>query len=99
MADQKVTVVARAKAKPGKEEQVKQELLKLLSPTRAEDGCINYDMHESIDHAGQFLFHENWESRKSLDRHLATAHVQNFLRQADQLLAEPVEITLWKQVG
>jgi len=99
MANTKVTVVARCLAKPGKEKQVQRELKKLLSPTRAENGCINYDMHVSTDHAGQFLFHENWESRKSLDRHLATAHVQNFLRQADQLLAEPVEITLWKQVG
>ncbi|MGH9784506.1 MAG: putative quinol monooxygenase, partial [Terriglobia bacterium] len=70
-----------------------------LSPTRAEDGCINYDMHESMDSAGEFLFHENWTSRKALDRHLAAAHVQNLLRRADQLLAEPVEITLWKQVG
>ena len=30
---------------------------------------------------------------------LATAHVQNLLSHAEQLLAEPVEITLWKRAG
>lgn len=97
MENQKVTVVARIKAKPGQEAQVKQELLKLLSPTRSEDGCINYDMHQSINSPAHFLFHENWSSREALNKHLETAHLKNFLSQADQLLAEPVEITLWKQ--
>ncbi len=98
MENQKVTVVARMKAKLGKEAQVKQELLKLLSPTRAEAGCINYDMHQSLDNQAHFLFHENWTNQGALNKHLETPHLKNFLNQADQLLAEPVEITLWKQV-
>ncbi len=99
MENQKVTVVARIKAKPGKEAQVREELQKLLAPTHAEEGCINYDLHDSLDNPGQFLFHENWTNREALDRHLATAHVQNLLSHAEQLLAEPVEITLWKRAG
>ena len=98
MENQKVTVVARMKAKLGKEAQAKQELLKLLSPTRAEAGCINYDMHQSLDNQAHFLFHENWTNQGALNKHLETPHLKNFLNQADQLLAEPVEITLWKQV-
>ena len=98
MENQKVAVVARIKAKLGKEAQAKQELLKLLSPTRAEAGCINYDMHQSLDNQAHFLFHENWTNQGALNKHLETPHLKNFLNQADQLLAEPVEITLWKQV-
>ncbi len=98
MENQKVTVVARIKAKLGKEAQAKQELLKLLSPTRAEAGCINYDMHQSLDNQAHFLFHENWTNQGALNKHLETPHLKNFLNQADQLLAEPAEITLWKQV-
>ncbi|MEE8176920.1 MAG: putative quinol monooxygenase [Acidobacteriota bacterium] len=97
MENQKVTVVARIKAKPGKEAQVKQVLSQLLSPTRLEAGCINYDMHESFDNPAHFLFHENWTNQEALNKHLETAHLKNFLNQADQLLDEPVEITLWKQ--
>ncbi len=98
MENQKVTVIARIKAKPGKEAQVRQVLSKLLSPTRLEAGCINYDMHESLDNPAHFLFHENWTNQEALNKHLETAHLKNFLNQADQLLEEPVEITLWKQV-
>ena len=64
MSSGKLTVVARFKAKPGKEEQVKRELLKLLAPTRAETGCLNYDLHESLGNPAEFLFHENWAARK-----------------------------------
>ena len=55
-------------------------------------------MHESLDSPAHFLFHENWSSQEALNKHLETAHLKNFLNQADQLLAEPVEITLWKRV-
>ncbi len=98
MAAQKLTVVARIRAKPGKEEQVKRELLKLLAPTHVEEGCINYDMHASVDNPAHFLFHENWTSRAALDKHLQSDHVQVFFRQMDELLAEPVDITFWHQV-
>ena len=47
MAGQAVTVIDRLKAKAGKEAQVRQELFSLLGPTRAEEGCINFDMHDA----------------------------------------------------
>jgi quinol monooxygenase YgiN len=99
MENQKVTVVARIKAKAGMEARVKEELLNLLSPTRSETGCINYDMHQSLDNEAHFLFHENWTSQQHLNKHLEASHVKNFLNQAGELLVEPVEITLWKQLG
>lgn len=99
MGNEKVTVVARIKAKPGKEQQVRQELTKLLAPTRAEPGCLNYDLHVALDNEAEFLFHENWSSRDAFDKHLETPHVKALLSRADELLAAPVEITLWKQTG
>ena len=73
-----------------------QELSALVGPTLAEEGCINYDLHRSLDHKGHFRFYENWTSKELLDRHLQSAHVQRFIAKADQLLAEPPEITLWE---
>ena len=98
MAGRKVTVFALVKAKPGMEEAVKQELSALVGPTRAEEGCINYDLHQSLDDKGHFRFYENWTSKELLDRHLQSAHVQRFIAKADGLLAEPPEITLWEMV-
>ena len=98
MADRKVTVFALVKAKSGMEETVKKELCALVAPTLKEEGCINYDLHQSFDHAGNFRFYENWTSKELLDRHLQSAHVKRYIAKADQLLAEPPEITLWERV-
>ena len=98
MAGKKVTVFALVKAKPGMEETVEQELSALVGPTRAEEGCINYDLHQSLERNGHFRFYENWTSKELLDRHLQSAHVKRFIGKADQLLAEPPEITLWEML-
>src|SRR3990172_11140649 len=98
MANNTVTVVARIKAKPDRVERVHQELLKLLAPTRAEDGCLNFDMHQGAADPAHFLFHENWTSEDALKRHFETPHIKQWLAVAPELLAEPLEVTLWRRV-
>ena len=95
----KVTVVARVRALPGLEEQVREELLLLVAETRKEAGCLNYDLHRSADDPGLFLFYENWESLAHLERHAESAHIQAFRARSKELLAEPTEITLWEMVS
>jgi quinol monooxygenase YgiN len=99
MAGNKLTVVARIKAKPGMEERVKEELLALVAPTRREPGCINYDLHQALDDSSQFIFYENWRSKDDLDKHLQMSYLQAFLGKVDQILAQPVEITLWEMIS
>lgn len=91
----KVTVVATMQAKPGMEERLKQELLYLVSATRKEEGCINYDVHQSAADATKFLFYENWLSKTHLDRHAQSGHIQAFRANAGDWLAASTDITLW----
>nr|MBA3768043.1 antibiotic biosynthesis monooxygenase [Acidobacteriota bacterium] len=44
----KVSVTARVRAVKGFEEQVRQECIALVAPSRRERGCINYDLHQSV---------------------------------------------------
>lgn len=99
MAEKKLTVVARIKAKAGMEAKVKEELLALVAPTRKEAGCINYDLHQALDDKSLFVFYENWLSKKDLDEHLQMPYLQAFLAKVDDLLAEPVDITLWEMIS
>ena len=99
MSTSPLTVIALIKAKPGKEEELKQELLSLIPTTRQEPGCLNYDLHVAADDAALFLFHENWESKQQLDDHLARPHLTAFLGKADTLLAQPPQIILWNRIG
>ena len=91
----KLTVVARVKALPGKEKEVLAELLHLVTETRKEDGCLNYDLHRSHDDPTLFLFYENWLSQAHLDRHAQSAHIRAFRAKAADLLVEPAEIKLY----
>ena len=96
--NKRVTVIARIKAQEGMEERVRQELLALIAPSRAEEACINYDLHQSVDDKSLFMFYENWTSREALDRHLEMPYLDAFDERAEGMLAEPVEITLWELI-
>jgi quinol monooxygenase YgiN len=95
---EKVTVIAHIRAKPGREQEVKQALLGLCGPTRAEHGCINYDLHQAPSDPTLFLFHENWASKNDLDAHSQSAHLQAWRKRATELLVEPTRVTLWTEI-
>lgn len=56
-------VVVVLEAKQGKEEELKQELLKTASLSRKEDACLNYIVHEDLVNPGRFILYENWTSK------------------------------------
>jgi quinol monooxygenase YgiN len=91
-----LTVIAHIRAKPGQESRVRKILEGLRAPTRAEAGCINYDLHQSQNDPALFVFYENWESETHLDAHARSAHIQSFRKLTDETLAEPVQITKWQ---
>lgn len=99
MADEQITVLAQIKAKPGQEENLKQLAIGLLAPTRKEAGCISYDLHVDIANKASFMFYENWKSKFVLDEHIRTPHLQNFKAKATDLLAEPLNVTIWKKLS
>ena len=97
--DGTLTVIAHVSAKPGQESRVQQVLEGLLAPTRAEAGCINYDLRQSQTNPALFVFYENWKSEAHLEAHARSAHIQAFRKLAEEILAEPVEITKWKPIS
>lgn len=97
MADEEITVLAKLKAKEAMEEEVKEQCMLLIEPTRHEAGCISYDFHQDTEDKCSFMFYENWTSKQALDEHIQKPHIQQFMAKAEELLAEPVNITIWKK--
>jgi quinol monooxygenase YgiN len=93
----KVHVIARFVAREGRENQLRALLQGMLTPTRAESGCELYELHES-DSRGRFYLNETWESRAALDRHLATPHFQRLKQVGGELVKEPFEVNIVKEV-
>ncbi|MBE9007924.1 antibiotic biosynthesis monooxygenase [Fortiea sp. LEGE XX443] len=98
MSRQQVTVTARLKVKPGLEDIFKQEFEHVIALTRAEDGCINYDLHQSIEDPSSFLLHENWASQAILDLHMQQPYIRALGAKAEEFLTEPPEVKLWQQI-
>ncbi len=88
MSNNKLTIVAKILAKAEKRELVKTELLKLIDPTRVEEGCINYDLHQDNENPNLFIFHENWESRELLQKHLANSHIAEYMKATEGAVEE-----------
>jgi quinol monooxygenase YgiN len=95
---EQLTIVAKLRAKPGMEARVREIFGALRTPTHREDGCVYYEMHQSLDDPREFVFYENWTSATHLDKHLKTPHVQAAFKIAPEILDGPVEITRWRML-
>ena len=94
----KLTIVANIVAKADKIDVVKAELEKLIDVTRAEQGCINYDLHQDNENPAHFLFFENWESRDLWQAHMDTQHLKDYLA-ATEGAVESFTVNEMTQIG
>lgn len=94
-----LTVIAHMKAKPGKEQELRDALVSLVAPTSQEDGFVNYDLHESVQEPGLFYLYENWESAEQLDAHLAAPHLTEFAGRLDELLDGGLHINRLRRIA
>ena len=81
-----IIINAILQAKPGKEEELRSELVKVIEPSREEKGCIQYTLHEDTDKAGTFVFYEKWKSQKDVEAHIETPHYQQYRQQTELLI-------------
>jgi quinol monooxygenase YgiN len=92
-----VRVIARCAAREGEENQLRTLLQGMLVPTRAEPGCILYDLYES-NLKGRFYFYERWESKAALDRHVATPHFKHLEQTLGKFAIEPLEANILETI-
>ena len=98
MANNNIIVIAELKAREGSEQKVSEELKNLIAPSRSEPGCMTYNLHQSADNKSLFMFYECWKSKKDFDEHLQKPYLKALFEKADDLLAEPVKLTIWNLV-
>lgn len=93
-----VTLTVVLRARPGQETMLEAELRALIAPTRKEEGCLQYDMHRSVEHPGVYLFHEVWETREHHTAHTRTPHFLRWSARKDALLGAR-EAIFWHQIA
>ena len=92
-------VIARLRAQPGKESDLKQVLVGLIEPTREEGGCIGYELLENLEDPREFTFVEEWEGESALEAHFSTDHIASALQVFPDLLAQELDLRKYHLVG
>lgn len=92
-------VVAVLPAKSDRVDEVREILKSLIEPTRAESGCITYELLQNNADPAEFTFVEEWVSDAALDAHLQTAHIQTGLAKLTPLLVGPPDIRRYSLVA
>src|SRR5436309_813330 len=99
MSKETIRIIALFKARPGKDQALKNFLTKLIKPTQEEKGCLRYELHQNTSDPLDFAFIEEWESHASIDHHLASPHIQAALPSIEEFVSAPPDIRRYGKCG
>jgi len=71
-------IIVKFKVKEDKVDLVTTELLKIIEPTRQEEGCIQYDLHRDLEDPSILMFYEIWETVDHWRVHDKQEHIAKF---------------------
>ena len=57
-----------------------------IAPTRAEKGCVFYELHENAANPEDLTFIEEWDTDADLDAHGQSAHIQAGRKRLPELM-------------
>ncbi len=72
---QPIQLVIQITARPGRGKEQVAAFERLAPLVRAEEGCLQYDMHQVSDDPDRFVLIERWASEGALAAHDATPHM------------------------
>jgi len=83
--------IVRFEPVEGKEAEFREELLRVVEPSRAELGCLGMQVFESLGEPWTFAIHSEWVDEAAFERHAQLPHTARFLAAAGKLLTHPVQ--------
>ena len=90
-----VAVIASFTPMADSRHEVRSILEGMIDPTRAEDGCLQYDLY--ADETGFHLF-ERYEDRAAIEHHQGTDHYRAYRAAIADLLAAPIAVVVAEPV-
>lgn len=87
-----INIIAVFSSIPGMENELRNATLNIVESTRAEKGCLRFEVHEDLDHQGAFFIRETWESQQALDNHFAQPYLLELLELHKMLLSTPLKL-------
>lgn len=95
---QQITVTVLIKTFDGKATEEIQNFHAIVDTVLAEQGCLHYELTQSIHDENHFVLLEKWESMSALEAHLQTPHMKHAIEQAENFRSKLPQIIITKTV-
>ena len=82
--------VVRFEPRLGAEEQLREALMGVVEPSRAEAGCVAFHVFESVREPARFAIHSEWVDEAAFEVHAAMPHTIRFVAAVEDLTGQPV---------
>ena len=94
-----ITVVAKIKAKAGKEEELKKIVTDTLPKVETEEGTLVYRFHQKADDPTEFMFFEIYKDGESLGVHGQTEYFKAMGKAMKDLLDGGLDFGMYSEVA
>ncbi|WP_353719190.1 putative quinol monooxygenase [Dyadobacter sp. 676] len=84
-----VYLTAVIKSQTAYRDEVRETLLNMVTESRKEPACIQYDLFQDSSDPDVFVFREIWESREGLDAHNEQPYIRAFGAPLEKLQTDP----------
>jgi quinol monooxygenase YgiN len=94
-----IHVIARHWARPETLDEVRRLLLGLIEPSRAEPGCLKYELLQNASDPTDFTFVETFVSEAALEVHAAAPYIAGLQPRMKELVARPSEVFRYRAIA
>ena len=77
----------------------REELLRVVEPTRSETGCLAIHAFEPLRERAVFAIHSEWADEAAFELHARLPNTIRFLEAAAKLLTHPVQGLRLREIG
>jgi quinol monooxygenase YgiN len=96
--DKPFSLIVTLKVKRDRVEALAAAAKKAQGPSRAEPGCVRYEVQQNLEEPGEFVVLESWRNLKALQDHFATPHFAEFIKEIGSAVEEAPHLGIMKAV-
>ena len=94
-----MNVVAKIKAKPGREQEIEKALLEILPFVEQEEGTLEYRLNRAMDNPLLFMVIEKYTDVNALTVHSSTPHFAKLFEKISSALDGKPEVYILEEIG
>lgn len=88
-----MVLIARFHAQDGQEAAAEEALREVATPTRAEAGCLSFEVLRSKRDPRLFFIHSRWKDEEAFELHAQQPHTVHFVKKIQALIDHAFDST------